>query len=57
MLQIKSPLSLDIYNSDQDEYLLQNDDGPVSEDMKAYLGKEYEVHSVLFEGNLGQFDN
>ena len=58
LLEIKCPLAFDIYDEQRDVYMLQDDNDSLNtEAFKQYLGKEHEVHSVLFEGNLGSFDN
>ena len=37
--------------------MLQGSDNKHSESVKKYIGKEHEVHTVMFEGHLGSFDN
>ena len=37
--------------------MLQGEDNENSEAVQKYLGKEHEIHTVMFEGHLGSFDN
>lgn len=52
LLQIKSPLTLDIYHEDLDQYLICDVDPQPTDAMKTYLGNQQEVHTVLFQGLL-----
>ena len=51
LLEVRSSLALDIYDSENDLHLIR-DDLP-----EAYVKQGFERHCVLFEGLLGSFDN
>lgn len=57
LLQVKSPLTLDMYHEDLDCHLISDLDSEPTEAMKAFLQSRSEVHFVLFEGLLRQNKN